>query len=385
MLKKPTYEELEQRVKKLEKDAIGCKQVEAELRRSEEKYKTLTTNSLTGIFIHQDGKFVFVNDRFAKVHGYTIEELLGMEYKALIHPDDRDVIAERVSKRLKGESVPSQYEVQRLKKDGETIWCEMIAAAIEYRGKPAIMGNIVNITKRKQAEEHVRNLTQQLMKAQENERQRISHYLHDSVAQDLSLLKIGLETLFDAQPSVSAKVRQKSSELSKILKRSISAVRDFAYNLHPPGLDQLGLVRTVYQYCEEFAEKKRINIDFFAAGMDDLTIPFDTEINLYRLIQEALWNIKKHAHANSVTLKMVASFPYIILRIEDDGKGFDINDRMVSAIKEKRMGLRSMEERVSLLNGKMKIQSRPTEGTKIFIEVPYKEKNGFRKEKHIDH
>lgn len=385
MPKKPTHEELEQRVKELEKETIGCKQVEEELRRSEEKYKTLTTSSLTGIFIHQDGRFVFVNDRFAKLHGYTPEELLGMEYKALIHPDDREVMAERASKRLKGESVPYQYEVQRLKKDGGAIWCEMIAAAIEYRGKPAIMGNIMNITKRKQAEEHVRTLTQQLMKAQENEHQRISRYLHDSVAQDLSLLKIGLETLFDGQASVSVKIRQKSSELSKILKRSISAVRDFAYNLHPPGLDQLGLVRTVYQYCEEFAEKKQINIDFFAAGMDDLTIPFDTEINLYRLIQEALWNIKKHAHANRVTLKMVASFPYIILRIEDDGKGFDINDRMASAIKEKRMGLRSMEERVSLLNGKMKIQSRPTEGTKIFIEVPYKEKNCVPKEERIDH
>ena len=385
MPKKLTYEELEQRVKKLEKEAIGCKQVEEDLRRSEEKYKTLTTNSLTGIFIHQDGRFVFVNDRFATMHGHTAEELLGKEYEALIHPDYREVIAERVSKRLRGESVPQHYEVQRLKKDGETIWCEMIVAAIEYRGKPAIMANIVNITKRKQAEEHVRTLTQQLMKAQENERQRISRYLHDSVAQDLSLLKIGLETLFDGQPSVSVKIKQKSSELSKILKRSISTVRDFAYNLHPPGLDQLGLVRTVYQYCEEFAEKKQINIDFFAAGMDDLTIPFDTEINLYRLIQEALWNIKKHADANSVTLKMVASFPYIILRIEDDGKGFDIKEQMVSAIKEKRMGLRSMEERVSLLNGKMKIQSRPTEGTKIFIEVPYKEKNCVRKEKHIDH
>ncbi len=385
MPKKPTYEELEQRVKKLEKEAIGCKQVEKALRRSEEKYKALTINSLTGIFIHQDGRFVFVNYRFATMHGYTVEELLGKEYKVLLHPDYREVIAERVSKRLKGESVPYQYEVQRLKKDGETIWCEMIAAAIEYRGKPAIMGNIMNITKRKQAEEHVRTLTQQLMKAQESERQRIARYLHDNVAQDLSLLRIGCETLFDNYPSIDIGIKQKASELSKILKRSISAVRDFAYDLHPPGLDQLGLVRTVYQYCEEFAEKKRININFFAAGMDDLTIPFDTEINLYRLIQEALWNIKKHADADSVTLKMVASFPYIILRIEDDGKGFDIDDRMVSAVKEKRMGLRSMEERVGLLNGKMKIQSRPTEGTKIFIEVPYKEKNCVRKEKHIDH
>jgi len=385
MPKKPTYKELEQRVKKLEKEAIGCKQVEEALRRSEEKYKTLTTNSLTGIFIHQDGRFVFVNDRFAKLHGYTTEELLGMEYKALIHPDDREVMTERASKRLKGESVPFQYEVQRLKKDGGTLWCEMIAASIEYRGKPAIMGNIVNITKRKQAEEHVRTLTQQLMKAQENERQRIARYLHDNVAQDLSLVRIGCETLFDNYPSIYIGIRQKLSELSTILKRSISALRNFAYDLHPPGLEQLGLVRTVYQYCEEFAEKNKININFFAAGMDDLTIPFDTEINLYRLIQEALWNIKKHADAASVTLKMVASFPYIILRIEDDGKGFDIKDRMVSAIKEKRMGLRSMEERVGLLNGKMKIQSRPTEGTKIWIEVPYKEQNHVRQKEHIDY
>ncbi|MEA1945671.1 MAG: PAS domain S-box protein [Thermodesulfobacteriota bacterium] len=385
MPKKQTYEALEQRVKKLEKEAIGCKQVEEKLRRSEEKYKTLTTSSLTGIFIHRDGRFVFVNDRFAKVHGYTTEELLGKEYKTLIHPDDREVIAERVSKRLKGDSVPYHYEVQRLKKDGETIWCEMMVAAIEYRGKPAIMGNIVNITKRKQAEKHVRTLTQQLMKAQENERQRISRYLHDSVAQDLSLLKIGCETLFDNYPSIHSGIRQKTSELSTILKRLISAVRDFAYNLHPPGLDQLGLVRTVYQYCEEFAETNRLNIDFLSAGMDDLTIPFDTEINLYRLIQEAFCNIKKHADADSVTVKMVASFPHIILRIEDNGKGFDVKDRIESATKEKRMGLRSMEERISLLNGKMKIKSCPPEGTKIFIEVPYKEKNRVRKEEHIDH
>ena len=384
MPKKPTYKELEQRVKKLEKEAIGCKQVEDELRRSEEKYKIVTTNSLTGIFIHQGGKFVFVNDRFAMMHGYTKEELLGKEYKLLIYPDYRKVVEERVAKRLKGESAPDHYEVQRLKKDGGTIWCEMIANSIEYRGKPAIMGNIVNITKRRQAEEHVHTLTQQLMKAQENERQRIARYLHDNVAQDLSLVKIGCETLFDNYPSIHIGIRKKTSELSTILKKSISALRNFAYDLHPPGLEQLGLVRTVYQYCEEFSEKNKINIDFFAAGMDDLTIPFDTEINLYRLIQEALWNIKKHADASHVTIKMVASFPYIILRVEDDGKGFDIKDRMVSATKEKRMGLRSMKERVSLLNGKMKIHSRLGEGTKIYIEVLYKEQNHVRKKEHID-
>jgi signal transduction histidine kinase len=196
------------------------------------------------------------------------------------------------------------------------------------------------------------------------------------VAQELSLLKISLDTLFDDHPTIPDEIRQKTWELSKILQSSISAVRNMAYDLHPPGLYQLGLVHTIYQYCEEFSEKNAIDIDFFAAGMDDLKIPSNTEINLYRLIQEAIWNIKKHAQATKVTIKLVASFPNIILRIEDDGQGFNVKERLTAASKEKRMGLRSMEERVSLLNGKMKIQSRPKEGTKVFIEVPYKEKKG---------
>jgi signal transduction histidine kinase len=108
--------------------------------------------------------------------------------------------------------------------------------------------------------------------------------------------------------------------------------------------------------------------------MDGLKISSNTEINFYRLIQEGLWNIKKHAEAAKVTIKLVASFPNIILRIEDDGKGFIVKERLTAASKEKRMGLRSMEERVKLLEGKMKIHSRPNEGTKVIIEVPYKEK-----------
>ncbi len=496
MAKKPTYEELEQRIKALEEETAECKQAEEALRRSEEQYKTVANSSLTGIFIHQAGRYMFVNERFAKMHGYTKEELLGKEYKTLIHPDDRAAVTERVSKRLKGEPAPSHYEVKRLRKDGTIIWCEMIATAIQYRGTPAAMGNVMDISQRKQAEkaleeseemarallnattdavvlldargvildvnetyanrfekskdemlglciwyllppgltearmvnvkkvfetgkpvrmlderrevwndtniypvrnargevkrvavfvrdvtarkraeEHIHILTQQLMQAQENERQRIARDLHDNVAQDLSLLKIGYETLFDGQLSTPVEITQKTSELSEILQRSITSVRNMAYDLCPPGLDQLGLVRTVYQYCEEFSATNKINIDFSAAGLDLIKLPSDTEINLYRLIQEALWNISKHANASRVVIRMVASFPSIILRIEDDGIGFNVKNRMIEAFAEKRMGLRSMQERVSLLEGKMRIKSRAKEGTKIVIEVPYKERD----------
>ena len=145
------------------------------------------------------------------------------------------------------------------------------------------------------------------------------------------------------------------------------------------------MVRTVFQYCEDFSESTGVKVDFFSAGVDDLKLDFDTEINLYRLIQEGLNNVKKHANAHRVIIRLVASFPNIILRIEDDGKGFNVKTRYVSAANEKRMGLQNMSERVGLLDGKIKIQSRPMNGTKIFIEIPHKETENDPPKKHIDY
>jgi PAS domain S-box-containing protein len=137
-------------------DITERKRAERALRKSEEEYKELVDSSLTGIFIHQDQKYVFVNDTFAEMHGYRPEELVAKEPSSLIHPDERDDLTEIGSKRLRGEDVPEQYEVRRLRKDGETIWGEMMATVIEYEGRPAIMGNMIDITVRKQAERALR-------------------------------------------------------------------------------------------------------------------------------------------------------------------------------------------------------------------------------------
>jgi len=138
------------------KDITPRKRAEAALLESEEKYSALVENSLTGVFIHQDGRYVFGNDRFAEMHGYDPEELLGMDRTLLVHPDDRTTSVQTAAKRLRGEAVPQRYEIRRVKKDGEFLWCEMMANRIEYAGKPAIMGNILDITERKRAEEALR-------------------------------------------------------------------------------------------------------------------------------------------------------------------------------------------------------------------------------------
>lgn len=377
---KTIIEETRLRVE-LQKEIENHQQVGKALRESEQKYSTLVESSPTGICIDRDGKILFANDKFAEIYGYSRDELIGIESWRLVHPESRALIGQINAETIDGKDSPTEYEVKGLAKNGETIWITKRNALIEYGGKPAILGNIVDITEHKRAEEHIRVLTQQLIQVEESERRRIARDMHDNVAQDLSTARIACETIFDNESQVPPDVRRRVSRLSKILQKSIVAVRDLAYDLRPLSLDQLGLVRTVFQYCKEFSDQKGLGVDFYSAGMDDLRLDSDTEINLYRVIQEGLSNVRKHADASHVTVKLVASFPKIILRIEDNGKGFDVKDRLVMALDEKRMGLRSMEERVRLLDGKMRIQSRPMLGTRIFIEVPFKEnKNGSRKE-----
>jgi len=286
----------------------------------------------------------------------------------LVEDDKTDQMA--FERFVKGEKLPYDYVIAGSVSEGKAFEDLMI---------------ISDITEQKEAEEYIHILTQKILAAQESERQLISRELHDRVAQDLSSLKIGCETLFDNQPEPSSEIKRRASELCKILQGAIAAVRDLSYGLRPPSLDQLGLVRTIFQYSKDFSNKSGVNVDFHSAGMDDKRLEFDTEINLYRLVQEGLNNIRRHADASHVTIKLVASFPKIILRIEDDGKGFDVRERMVTASKERRMGLRSMEERINLLQGEMSIKSRPMEGTRILIEVPYKEENSAAEEEHIDH
>ncbi len=240
------------------------------------------------------------------------------------------------------------------------------------------------IEERHRAEEHIRLLTRQLLRAQENERQRLSRDLHDTIGQDLSTLKIGIETLLDGQTAPDGSLREKVARLSDMLQKTIATVRDLAYDLRPATLDQLGLVQTIQQVVEEFSERTGIEVDFLSAGMNDLELGYEMRITLYRMIQEGLNNVRKHAEARRVSLRLVASFPKIIVQIEDDGKGFDVQERLASAVKDRSLGLRSMQERAALLGGTMRLDSRPSQGTRIRIEVPFREVRHGGQEDHPD-
>ncbi len=345
------------------------------LAESEEKYRQLfeSESDAVMIFDSETRQFEDANPATLDLFGYSKAEFLALTVEDISAEKDktRTSVRQVIQDDLPSTKIPLRYFKR---KDGTVFPGEISSGKFISADRTKIIGAVRDITDRLLAEKKIRALNQQLIKAQENERNRIAGYLHDHVAQDLSSLKIGLETLFDNQGEVPAEIAGKIGELSKILQDSITAVRDLSYDLHPPGMDQLGLVRTVNQFCEDFSEKNNINVDFYTAGMKDLKLDFDTEINLYRLIQEGLNNVKKHARAGRVVIRLVASSPNIILRIEDNGQGFDVERRLARSFKEKRLGLSRMEERVSLLTGTMSIKSQPSRGTRLFIEVPCKER-----------
>ncbi|MCU0563850.1 MAG: MEDS domain-containing protein [Desulfobacterales bacterium] len=228
-----------------------------------------------------------------------------------------------------------------------------------------------HLVARRSSENQIRTLTRKLMQSQEDERQMISRELHDRVGQDLSSLRIEMEALREL-PLPPVELRERIAGLSARLDRSIFAVRDLAYDLKPPGLE-IGMAQAMSMLCGDFSEKTGIKVEFMAAGIEKLQPGFDFQINLYRMIQEALNNIHKHAHAQRAAVKLTAVHPHVLLRIEDDGCGFDVEKRAREIDSEKRMGLRSLKERADLLGGVMVVTSRVGHGTRILIKLPCKE------------
>jgi PAS domain S-box-containing protein len=362
-------------IESMVRDVTERKRVQELLRESEEKYRGLVDNIAIGVaLISPDMEILTLNNQMKQWFPHIDTATRPICYHAYNDPPRTQVC-------------PYCPTIQTLK-DGkmhesitdtpagnEIIHYRIISSPIkDYDGKVvAAIEMVEDITESKRAEKRIQNLSHQLLNAHEDERQMISRELHDCVAQDLSTLKIVLELLFDKKSIVPNETTQKLSELSKILDRSISTVRNLSYDLSPPGLKEFGLLQTLATYCEDFAKNTGINVEFRPTGLKRAQMDSLIEINLYRLVQEGLNNVRKHAEADRVTVKLIGAYPDIILRIEDDGKGFDMQAREHQLDSEKRMGLRSMKERVKLLQGQMTIQSYPMKGTKIFIRFPFKE------------
>ena len=280
-------------------------------------------------------------------------------------------------------SEPFTVECQVKTATGKILWAEVRGLRTWVAGGEAnVIGTLQDITQRKVAEENIHFLFHELMRAQEQERHKISLELHDTVAQELASIKIGLEALRDnPRPTTDEKGNSSVTGLLEKLKHSLNSLRTLSYNLRPPDLEHMGLAKAIQILCEEVVFRTGLRIDFKTAGIEAARLDYEAAINLYRIVQEGLTNVWRHARAKNVNIRLVASYPKIILRLEDDGQGFNPAKQLALNRLNRRMGLLGMKERIAFLGGEMDLESQLKKGTKIKIEIPWSRKSHVSEEK----
>jgi len=207
-----------------------------------------------------------------------------------------------------------------------------------------------------------------IIAAQEDERKRIARELHDDASQALTSLRVGLKTLTDicADPELHRRV----TDLQTIAAQTMQGIHDLALQLRPSVLDDLGLVAALERHLSDCRRRYGLTIDFAVHGLSDMRLSPAIETALYRIVQEALTNIGRHAQAHTVSVLLEHRDGKVVAVVEDDGVGFDPGAADSAG---RRLGLFGMQERAALLSGKFTLESAPARGTSLFVEVPLKE------------
>ena len=201
--------------------------------------------------------------------------------------------------------------------------------------------------------------------AQEEERKRIARELHDGTGQLLTSLLLGLRALEDTPDR--AEMRQRIEDLRKMVGHTLQEVRNLALQLRPSALDDLGLPAALEHYVADCCRHYGLRIELTIHGLEESRLPAEVETALYRMIQEALTNVARHAQAQTASVTLERRGGEIIMIVEDDGRGFNPN---VANQDEHRLGLYGIRERAELLGGKLTIESEPGQGTTIFVTLP---------------
>jgi len=227
------------------------------------------------------------------------------------------------------------------------------------------------IKDRKKAEESIIRLSRKLMTAAEEERKKLALELHDECGQHITALQFGLESLVCLPPQQEKEKQEKLAKVYELVQQMGDLIRNFSSTLRPDMLDDFGIVPTLQWYVSEVTRSSPgLRIEFDAIGLQK-RLPSPIELTLYRVCQESLTNILKHAHADSVEILITYSYPRVILSIKDNGVGF-VPETVMNNGHEGRhgLGLLGMRERVATAGGLWSINSSQAKGTMIRVELP---------------
>ena len=313
-----------------------------------------------------DKLYTYFSRKWLEFTGRPLEREMGNGWSEGIHSQDLANFVKSYSEEFAARrEFRIEYRLRRF--DGQYRWI-LDAGMPRYGAEKQFLGYIgccSDINERREAEEALLEVSGRLIAAQEEERARIARELHDDLSQRMAMLEIGLDQLKQKLSALSPSLKKQLEDINQIAIEVSSYIHHLSHRLHPSKLNNLGLVATLHGLCKELSEQHNLKVHFTYHNIPRM-IPNDVSLCLYRISQEALWNIVKHSSAREGKLELSGYPEEIDLCISDAGTGFD-----PEIAKEKTgLGLISMRERLRALGGQLSVESEPSRGTRICAHVP---------------
>lgn len=358
----------------------------ANLEKSEEKYRRLTENASDIVFsLDASGRFTFLNTRVLDILGYRPEDLVGEYYSEIVTPESWEVTRNSLRTCLEAGETQVAYEWVATSKSGETVLLDVRASVLSLEGHYAGQQGIArDITEQRRMEQEIKQSRRRqsemrdylalVTHVQEEERKRVARELHDDTAQALVALSRRLEMAMPyvlEQPDEACK---RLEELGRLVDTALANVRRFTRDLRPPVLDDLGLIPALEWLVSEMQEHNTVRGEVAVEGTAR-RLPSDTEIAIFRIVQEALNNVKKHSRASLASVRISFKDDSIELTVADNGCGFDAQGDPAQGnpgdpAARGRLGIIGMSERAQLIGGVIAVQSAPGRGTMVRLEIP---------------
>jgi PAS domain S-box-containing protein len=350
------------------RDITQRKQAEQALRESEERYRELFENSKDALYVHDmNGCYTSVNRATERLSGYTREELAGRHFSIFLNPEYESHVRGHLGRKAE-ESSETTYETEIVTKYGRHVPIE-ISSRLIFADSVAVgvQGCMRDVSERKRVQAAARTYSRRLIEAQEGERRRMSRELHDQVGQILTAVKMNLHAL--RQKCSAPDILSSIEDNMKVIDEAVDQVRDLSVDLRPLLLDDFGLVVAVRWYLDRQAKSCGVPADFTTRSLgEDDRFSSELETACFRIVQEAVTNVARHARATRISVVLERAGQDLILLISDDGAGFDM--KALRSTSAATLGLRSMEERVQAVGGTITIDSAPDLGTAICARIP---------------
>jgi PAS domain S-box-containing protein len=359
-------------VHSLRVETSGRRIAEEALELSEVRFRSIFTSTTLGIkLLDLDGKILETNPAFQNTLGYTEEELKGKPISDLWHPQDIKLSMQLLDK-LKNDRVQSfQLEHRLISKDGSVVWYNVTFTAIKKNDREESIAFIVaiaeNITKRKRIEAEMAEMKNRLHDHVEMERLQLAQELHDGPLQELYSSIYKIEN-WGAQ--LEPENREKVEGLKEDLLKVVQGLRNTAKNLRPPALTNFGLEKAIRSHAEEFGENHPELTIHLNLAQDRQLLPEDIRLILFRIYQNTLTNVIRHAQASEVYVRFAFDAEEAQLEIRDNGIGFEVPSSWVELVRQGHFGLAGAVERVSLLGGTFFVDSAPGQGTTARVTIP---------------